>query len=64
MRSNLIWFQAASIGEFKSILPILESLNRKYDNLEFLVATTTLTASYVQELTKFIMPSIDFFQLM
>ena len=53
--SNLIWFQAASIGEFKSILPILESLNRKYDNLEFLVTTTTLTASYLakQELTKF-----------
>ena len=54
-QSNLIWFQAASIGEFKSILPILESLNRQYNNLEFLITTTTLSSSYLakKELKKF-----------
>ena len=26
---KLIWFHAASIGEFKSILPIIEELNKK-----------------------------------
>ena len=25
---KLIWFHAASIGEFKSILPIIEELNK------------------------------------
>ena len=32
--SKLIWFHAASIGEFKSIIPILKQLN-KDNNLNF-----------------------------
>ena len=28
-KSNLIWFHAASLGEFKSILPIINELNKK-----------------------------------
>ena len=39
--SKLIWFHAASIGEFKSIMPIIDELNNKKNNLEFLVTTTT-----------------------
>ena len=40
---NLIWFHAASIGEFKSIIPILLELNKQY--YEFLITTTTLSSS-------------------
>ena len=42
--SKLIWFHAASIGELKSIIPIIESLNDSKDSLEFLITTTTLSA--------------------
>ena len=43
---ELIWFHAASVGEFKSILPIIENLNQnKKVKLEFLITTTTLSSS-------------------
>ena len=29
---KLIWFHAASIGEFKSIIPIIKNLNSEYKN--------------------------------
>ena len=41
---RLIWFHAASIGEFKSIVPIIKYLNNNND-LEFLITTTTLSSS-------------------
>ena len=43
--SKLIWFHAASIGEFKSIIPIIKELNKNNDKLEFLITTTTLSSS-------------------
>ncbi len=43
--SKLIWFHAASIGEFKSILPIIRELNKNNDNYEFLISTITLSSS-------------------
>ena len=43
--SKLIWFHAASIGEFKSIVPIIKELNDKNKNLEFLITTLTLSSS-------------------
>ena len=42
--SKLIWFHAARIGEFKSILPIIQELSIKYPNLQFLSTTTTLSS--------------------
>ena len=42
--SKLVWFHAASIGELKSILTILDNLKKK-DNLEFLITTVTLSSS-------------------
>ena len=53
--TKLIWFHAASIGEFKSIIPVIEELNKKKNNLEFLVTTSTLSSSYLakEELVKF-----------
>ena len=41
---KLIWFHAASIGEFKSIIPIIEELIKK-ECFEFLITTTTLSSS-------------------
>ena len=43
--SKLIWFHAASIGELKSILPIIKNLNNKKKNIEFLITTITLSSS-------------------
>ena len=50
---KLIWFHAASIGEFKSILPLIRSLNEKNKNLEFLITTTTVSSGSSSELNKF-----------
>ncbi len=51
---KLIWFHAASIGEFKSIIPIIEELNISH-NYQFLISTTTLSSSNLakEELKKF-----------
>jgi len=52
--AKLIWFHAASIGEFKSILPIIEEINKK-DKFEFLITTTTISSGNLakEELKKF-----------
>ena len=42
--NKLIWFHAASIGELKSIIPIIYQMNKKIENLRFLVTTTTLSS--------------------
>ena len=41
---KLIWFHAASIGEFKSIVPLIEQLNTNKRNFEFLITTSTLSS--------------------
>ncbi len=41
---RLIWFHAASVGELKSILPLIKELNQQNKNLEFLITTTTLSS--------------------
>ena len=40
----LIWFHAASIGEFKSILPLVEYYTRQNPDNCFLITTVTLTS--------------------
>ena len=42
---KLIWFHAASIGEFKSVLPIIKELNQNNSHFEFLITTVTLSSS-------------------
>tara|TARA_A100001015_G_scaffold5095_1_gene6457 strand:- start:3611 stop:4882 length:1272 start_codon:yes stop_codon:yes gene_type:complete len=44
IHSKLIWFHAASIGELKSIIPIIENLEINNNKLEFLITTVTLTS--------------------
>ena len=46
--TKLIWFHAASIGELKSIVPIIEGLI-KIDNIEILITTTTLSSGNLAE---------------
>ena len=43
--AKLIWFHAASIGELKSITPIIKELNNRNKNIEFLITTITLSSS-------------------
>ncbi len=42
--SKLIFFHAASIGEFKSILPIIKKLNLHHKNFKFLITTNTFSS--------------------
>ena len=53
--SKLILFHAASIGELKSILPIINELEKKSQNFEFLVTTLTISSANLAniELKKF-----------
>tara|TARA_X000000950_G_C13844398_1_gene631651 strand:- start:343 stop:1626 length:1284 start_codon:yes stop_codon:yes gene_type:complete len=53
--SKLVWFHASSIGEFKSIIPIINQLNFNNKYLKFLITTTTLSSGYLAriELKKF-----------
>ncbi len=54
-KKKLIWFHAASVGEYKSITPIIERINLNNKNYEFLITTTTLSSGNLaeQELKKF-----------
>ena len=47
--SKLIWFHAASIGEFKSIIPVINQLNINHKNLNFLVTTSTFSSGKLAE---------------
>ena len=52
--SKLIWFHAASVGELKSIIPILYGLNEINPKLQFLITTVTVSSAEVakEELKK------------
>ena len=41
---KLIWFHAASIGELKSIFPIIERINEEKNIYNFLITTNTLSS--------------------
>ena len=43
---KLIWFHTASIGELKSIIPLIKKLNKK-NKFEFLITTITLSSSHL-----------------
>ena len=52
---RLIWFHAASIGELKSILPLIKHLNKNEKKIEILITTITISSSNLakKELNKF-----------
>ena len=47
-KKRLIWFHAASIGEIKSIIPVVKKLN-KGEKFDFLITTTTLSSANLIE---------------
>ena len=46
-KGSLIWFHAASIGEFNAILPIIKSISEEFPSIHILVTTVTLTAANI-----------------
>ena len=44
---KLIWFHAASIGEVKSIFPLIQKLNDDKNDIDFLITTVTLSAGNI-----------------
>ena len=62
---KLLWFHAASIGEFKSILPLIQKINEMSDKMNFLITTTTLSSGNLaaNELKKFKNTEHRFFPL-
>ncbi|MCT4635489.1 MAG: 3-deoxy-D-manno-octulosonic acid transferase [Rickettsiales bacterium] len=44
---KLIWFHAASIGEFNAILPIIRSISSEFPSINILVTTVTITAAKI-----------------
>ena len=49
-KSKLIWFHASSIGEFKSVIPIIHQLNIKHKYLKFLITTSSLSSGSLAEI--------------
>ncbi len=50
VNSKLLWFHAASVGEFKSIVPLIKSLKKENKNFEFLITTTTISSSNLADI--------------
>jgi len=52
---KLLWFHAASIGEFKSIIPLIKEIKSEKKEYEILITTNTLSSSLIAkiELKKF-----------
>ena len=49
-KKKLIWFHAASIGEVQSIIPIINQLNKKTNEFNFLITTITFSSGkYIKE---------------
>jgi 3-deoxy-D-manno-octulosonic-acid transferase len=46
-KGKLIWFHAASIGEFNAVLPIIRSLANDHPQINILVTTVTTTAAHI-----------------
>ena len=46
-KNELFWFHAASIGELKSIVPIIKNLQLKKPEAEFLITTVTLSSGEI-----------------
>ena len=48
-KKKLVWIHAASIGEFLSIVPLINEIDKNYKNINFLITTVTLSSSKLFE---------------
>ena len=46
-RKKLIWFHAASIGEVQSIIPLVSKFYSSYNDLNFLITTSTISSGKI-----------------
>lgn len=51
-KGTLIWFHCASVGELKSIIPLINSIHSEDKNINFLVTTVTRTSAHIFENSK------------
>ena len=52
-QGKLIWFHCSSVGEFLSVIPILEKLEKEKDIKKILLSTSTLSSSKIFNKFKF-----------
>ena len=52
-QGKLIWFHCSSVGEFLSVIPILEKLEKEKDIKNILLSTSTLSSSKIFDQFKF-----------
>ena len=52
-KGNLIWFHGASVGEIKSIIPIIEKLEKNRKINQILITSNTLSSSKIIQKFKF-----------
>src|SRR6056300_955516 len=60
---NLIWFHGASVGEFQSIVPLLEKLEKSKKISQILITSNTLSSSKVISKVKLKKISHQFFPI-
>lgn len=44
-KGNIIWLHCASVGEANSVFPLIEEIEEKYKNLNFLITTGTVSSA-------------------
>ena len=52
-QGKLIWFHCSSVGEFLSVIPVLEKLEKEKDVKKILLSTSTLSSSRIFNKFKF-----------
>ena len=62
-KGNLIWFHGASVGEIKSIIPILEKLEKNKNINQILITSNTLSSSKIVEKLNFKKITHQFFHV-
>ena len=53
IEGKLIWFHGASVGELKSIIPIIEKIEKNKNIKQILLTSNTLSSSKIIGKTKF-----------
>ena len=60
---NLIWFHGASVGELKSVVPLIEKLEKDNNIKQILVTTSTLSSAKIFTKLKFVKTIHQFFPI-